>query len=169
MTRDNYIVFSVAGTTYALPSHEVGHIELVESVTRVPNAPPWVDGVVFSRGAVVPALNLRARFGFDPAPYDAGTRLIVVHRDGRHVGLVVDSAREFMTIPESVVQPPSEALTGLSGRYLRGIATLTDRMIFVLDLAALLDTGTLSTGDGPVPSERGESMEPATTRSLQET
>ena len=150
MTRDNYIVFSVAGTTYALPSHEVGHIELVESVTRVPNAPPWVDGVVFSRGVVVPALNLRARFGFDPTPYDARTRLIVVQRDGRHVGLVVDSAREFMTIPENTVQPPSEGLTALSGRYLRGIATLGDRMIFVLDLAALLDTGTLTAGEEPV-------------------
>lgn len=143
MTRDNYIVFSVAGTTYALPSHEVGHIELVEHVTRVPNAPPWVDGVVFSRGVVVPAFNLRARFGFEPVPYDSRTRLIVVQRDTRHVGLVVDNAREFVKIPDDVVQPPSEALTSLSGRYLRGIATLGDRMIFLLDLSALLDTATL--------------------------
>ena len=64
--RDNYILFSVASTTYGLSSHDVAHVELVEAVTRVPNAPPYVDGVVFSRGAVVPALNLRARFGFEP-------------------------------------------------------------------------------------------------------
>ena len=103
-------------------------------------------------------MNLRARFGFDPTPYDARTRLIVVQRDGRHVGLVVDSAREFMTIPENTVQPPSEGLTALSGRYLRGIATLGDRMIFVLDLAALLDTGTRTAGE-----------ESVTPRTLQET
>lgn len=157
MTKDSYIVFSVAGTAYALPSHEVGHVELVENVTRVPNAPPWVDGVVFSRGAVVPAFNLRARFGFEPAPYDARTRLIVVQRDTRHVGLVVDSAREFVRIPDDVVQPPSEGLSSLSGRYLRGIATLGDRMIFLLDLSALLDTATL-------PAEGS-----AATRSFQET
>ena len=59
---DNYIVFTVAETTYALPSQDVAHVELVENVTPVPNAPPHVDGVVFSRGAVVPALNMRARF-----------------------------------------------------------------------------------------------------------
>ena len=92
--KDNYIVFSVAGTTYALPSQEVAHVELVENVTAVPNAPSYIDGVVFSRGAVVPALNLRARFGFSKASYDARTRLIIVQRGSRSVGMVVDSARE---------------------------------------------------------------------------
>ena len=149
MVKDNYIVFSVSGTTYALPSHEVGHVELVESMTRVPNAPAWVDGVVFSRGVVVPALNLRARFGFDTAPYDSRTRLIVVERDGRHVGLVVDSAREFVRIPDELVQPPGDGLTALSGRYLRGIATIGDRMIFILDLAELLDMAALPASEGP--------------------
>ena len=158
MIKDNYIVFTVAGTTYALPSHEVGHVELVENITRVPNAPRWVDGVVFSRGAVVPALNLRARFGFDTVPYDSRTRLIVVEREARHVGLIVDSAREFVRIPDESVQPPGEGLTALSGRYLRGVATVGDRMIFVLELSELLDTATLSAGD-----------DPAMPRSLQET
>jgi purine-binding chemotaxis protein CheW len=149
MIKDNYIVFSVAGSSYALPSHEVGHVELVENVTRVPNAPAWVDGVVFSRGVVVPALNLRARFGFETAAYDARTRLIVVQRGARHVGLVVDSAREFVRIPAEIIQPPNEGLTALSGRYLRGIATLDGRIIFILDLAELLDTAALPAGDGP--------------------
>ena len=53
-------------------------MEMVEHVTPVPNAPPFVDGVVFSRGRVVPAVNLRRRFGFDRVPYDLKTRLIVV-------------------------------------------------------------------------------------------
>ena len=149
MIKDNYIVFTVAGTAYALPSHEVGHVELVENVTRVPNAPRWVDGVVFSRGVVVPALNLRSRFGFDPVPYDTRTRLIVVAREARHVGLIVDSAREFVRISEEIVQPPGEGLTTLSGRYLRGVATLGDRMIFILDLGELLDSATLPAGPDP--------------------
>ncbi len=143
---DNYIVFSVAGTTYALPSQEVAHVELVENVTTVPNAPPYVDGVVFSRGAVVPALNLRARFGFPKAPYDARTRLIIVQRDTRTIGLVVDSAREFMRIPADAVQPPSEGLNALSGRYLRGVATLGDRIVLVLDVSQVLNVGELPDG-----------------------
>ena len=138
--KDNYIVFTIAGTTYALPSHEVAHVELVENVTKVPNAPHFVDGVVFSRGMVVPALNLRRRFGFDAVDYDSRTRLIVVQREARHVGLIVDSAREFARIPDDLVQPPGEGLASLSGQYLRGVATVGDRLIFILDLAVLLAT-----------------------------
>jgi purine-binding chemotaxis protein CheW len=60
-----YILFGVAGTTYALASDHVVHVEMIEQVTPVPNAPAFVEGVVFSRGQVVPVINLRARFGFE--------------------------------------------------------------------------------------------------------
>jgi purine-binding chemotaxis protein CheW len=136
---DKYILFSVAGTLYALPTERIAHIEMVEHVTRVPNAPRFVDGVVFSRGEVVPAVSLRARFGFERAAFDTRTRLIVVRSGSRVVGLIVDAAREFTTIPESAIKPPHDAITGLSGEYLRGIATLADRLIVVLDIDAILD------------------------------
>ena len=128
-----FILFTVAGTTYALRSREVAHIEMVEQVTAVPNAAHFVDGVVFSRGQVVPALNLRARFGFEKTPYDLSTRLLVVHDAGRSVGLVVDAAREFVSIDPASIQPPGAALTGLSGRYLEGVANVGDRLILVLN------------------------------------
>ena len=77
-----FILFTVAGTTYGLRSRDVAHIEMVDQITAVPNAAHFVDGVVFSRGQVVPALNLRARFGFERAPYDLSTRLLVVREGG---------------------------------------------------------------------------------------
>jgi purine-binding chemotaxis protein CheW len=139
MTSDNFIVFTVAGTSYALRTRDVAHVEMVEEITRVPNSAHFVDGVVFSRGKVVPALNLRARFGFDKAPYDLRTRLLVVQSDSRSVGLVVDSAREFLSIPAAAIQPPNHALTGLSGRYVQGIANLDDRLVLILDLPEVLN------------------------------
>ena len=138
-TTDTFIVFSVAATAYALQSHQVHHMEMVEQVTRVPNAAPFVDGVVFSRGQVVPAVNLRARFGFDRSPYDLRTRLIVVEAQGRQVGLVVDDAREFVKIPTGAIQPPQDSLAGLSGKYVRGIVSLNDRLIVVLNLDQLVN------------------------------
>jgi len=136
---DNYILFSVAGTTYALRTRDVTHIEMIEQITSVPNAAAFVDGVVFSRGQVVPALNLRARFGFDRAPHDVRTRLLVVQSEGRSIGLVVDSAREFLAIADSAVQPPNQALAGISGQYIAGIANLNDRLILILDLHSVLN------------------------------
>ena len=137
---DHYILFSVAGTSYALPSAQVAHVEMVDQVTRVPNAPPFVDGVVFSRGQVVPAINMRARFGFERAPRDLGTRLIVVQAGSRYVGLIVDNCREFLTIPAASLQPAGEALTSLGAQYIVGIATVGDRLIVILDLDALLSS-----------------------------
>jgi purine-binding chemotaxis protein CheW len=137
-TTETFILFAVAGTTYALRSRDVAHVEMVEHVTTVPNAASFVDGVVFSRGEVVPALNLRARFGFERAPYGVVTRLLVVRSGGRTVGLVVDAAREFASIDASAIHPPATALSGLSGRYLEGVANIGDRLILVLNLDAVL-------------------------------
>jgi len=135
---DTFILFLVAGTTYAVRSREVQHMEMLEQVTRVPNAAPFVDGVVFSRGQVVPAVNLRARFGFERTPYDLRTRLIVVRDDDRSVGLVSDEGREFIKLAADAIQPPQDALAGLSGRYVEGIASIGDRLVLVLNLKQLL-------------------------------
>jgi purine-binding chemotaxis protein CheW len=136
---ETFIVLSVAGTAYAVRSHEVQHMEMVEQVTRVPNAAPFVDGVVFSRGQVVPAVNLRARFGFERVPYDVRTRLVVVSTGGRSVGLVVDEGREFLRMPANTIAPPQESLAGLSGQYVEGIASVNGRLILVLNLENLLN------------------------------
>ncbi len=60
-----FILFELAGTTYALRSQVVQQMEMIEQITPVPNAAPFVEGVVFSRGQVIPAVNLRVRFGLE--------------------------------------------------------------------------------------------------------
>lgn len=146
---ESYIVFELAGTTYALPSRVVQQMEMTEHITPVPNAPPAVEGVVFSRGQVIPTVNLRSRFGFAKIPIDLRTRLIVVNIDNRTVGLMVDSAREFLSIPSEAIQPPNEAITGLSGKYLEGIATLENRMILILNLDEVISVAEIGEGDQP--------------------
>ena len=134
-----FILFELAGTTYGVRSQFVQQIEMIEDVAAVPNAHAAVDGVVLIRGQVIPALNLRSRFGFDRIERNLRSRLVVLNTGGRVVGLIVDTAREFIKIPTESIEPPPEALTGLSGKYLEGIATINDRMILVLNLDAVLD------------------------------
>ena len=136
---DSFIVLTVAGTSYAVRSEQVQHMEMLEGITRVPNAAPFVDGVVFSRGQVVPAVNLRARFGFDRAPYDVRTRLIVVNSQGRSVGLVADDGREFLRLSANAIKAPQETLAGLSWQYVEGVASVNGRLILVLKLDNLLN------------------------------
>ena len=135
-----YILFGVAGTTYAIKSHEVLHIEMLEHVTPVPNAPSFVEGVVFSRGQVVPVINLRARFGFERAAVTMRSRLLVVQHESRRVGLLADESREFIRISEGSIRPPQEAIGGLSGNYLDGVATLGQRIVLVLNVREITET-----------------------------
>jgi purine-binding chemotaxis protein CheW len=136
---NKYVLFEVGGATYGIASEEVRHVEMIEHVTVVPNANPAIDGVVFSRGQVIPALNLRARFGFPRAPHNARTRIVFVQTRERVVGLIVDSAREFVSIAAEAIRPIAEALTGISGNYLKGVANVAGRLILLLDLEAVLD------------------------------
>jgi len=132
-----FILFDLAGATYGVRSREIEQLEMVGAVTPVPNAPPYVDGVVSVRGQVIPVVSLRARFGFPRVPADLRSRLLVVRRDGRTVGFLVDSAREFTRIPADAIKPPPDEVSGLNGRYLEGLAHLGDRLVLVLDMTDL--------------------------------
>ena len=135
---DSYVLCELAGATYAVRSDDIEHLEMVGHLTPVPNAPPFVDGVTSVRGRVLPVINLRAKFGFDRNDVDLRTRLIVVRSGGRSVGLLVDTAREFASIPETAVQPPPDGLADTSTRYLRGMAHLGERLVLVLDIQELI-------------------------------
>jgi purine-binding chemotaxis protein CheW len=135
-----YILFSVAGTAYAVPSRQVQHMEMVEQITPVPNAPPSVEGVVFSRGRVVPVINLRARFGFERGAVNPRSRLLVVQHGTRSIGLLADEAREFITIAEASIQPPGDAIGNLSGSYLDGVATLGERIVLILNIREVVES-----------------------------
>lgn len=137
-TSENFILFQVAGASYALPSRYVQQMEMIENVTPVPNAAPAVEGVAFTRGQVIPVVNLRTRFGFEKAVHTPRSRLIVTNHAGRVVGLIADSAREFLSLPDDAIQAPPEGLSQLSGNYLKGIATVDDRVILIVDLKEVI-------------------------------
>jgi purine-binding chemotaxis protein CheW len=138
---DSYVLFELAGATSALPSRQIQQLDMVATPTPVPNAPPFVDGVVSVRGQVIPAVNLRARFGFPRIEHDVRSRLVIVRAYGRTVGLIVDSAREFANIAPDDIKPLPEGIGGTSGRYLRGIAQKGERLLLIVDVRELLETG----------------------------
>lgn len=138
-----YIFFELAGTTYGIPSQAVQQMEMINHITPVPNASVFVEGVVFSRGQVIPAINLRTRFGLQKVPYNLRTRLIVISTDfsgtvHRTVGLIVDTAREFVTVSPQEIQPPPDGISGLSGKYLTGIVIREQRVILLINVNELL-------------------------------
>jgi purine-binding chemotaxis protein CheW len=136
---DTYILFELAGSAYGIRSADVLHVEMLEHITSVPNTAPAVEGVVFCRGQVHPALNLRVRFGLPRAAPTPKTRLIFIRAHGRTVALIVDSAREFRAIPANAIRPVEQTLHGIHGNYVQGVTTLGDRLVLLLDVPAVLN------------------------------
>jgi purine-binding chemotaxis protein CheW len=138
---ESYVLFELAGTLYGIPSQSIRHIEMFEHVTLVPNANPAIDGVVFSRGHVIPALNLRVRFGFPRENNTLRTRILFATVHDRTVGLIVDTAREFRNLPADGIRPIEETLTGINGKYLKAVTKVGERLVLILDLEAVLNVG----------------------------
>lgn len=137
-SSDTYIIFELGGAAYGLSSADVQHIELLELVTPVPNTAPAVEGVVFSRGQVIPAINLRVRFGLERQAPTARSRLVFLKVQQRVVALIVDSAREFQRIPAENIRPIEETLVGIQGNYVKGVATVKGRSVLLVDVTAVL-------------------------------
>jgi purine-binding chemotaxis protein CheW len=134
-----YIIFELGNAVYGVRSQDVQHVDLLEHLTPVPNTAPAVAGVVFSRGNVVPALDLRRRFGLPPAAPTPQTRLIFIKAEQRLVALIVDAAREFRLVPADAIRPVEETLHGIRGNYVKGVAHVRDRLVLLLDVVAVLD------------------------------
>lgn len=137
-SKESYVLFELGRSLYGLPSRNVQHLEMFEQVTLVPNANPAIEGVVFSRGQVIPALNLRVRFGLPRGENTLRTRIVFATIHDRTVGLIVDSAREFRHFSADNIRPIEETLTGINGKYLKAVAKDGDRLVLILDLEAVL-------------------------------
>lgn len=142
---ETYIIFQLGHATYAIPSRDVTHIEMLEHITPVPNTAAAVEGIVFSRGQLFPAVNLRVRFGLPAAPHTERSRLLFVRVQQRTVALITDSAREFRTIRAVDIRPVEAEMPGVKGRHVRGAATLGERLVLIVDVIAVLEL------DDPAP------------------
>jgi len=142
---DTYIIFELHGSAYGVRSSEVQHVDMLEHVTPVPNTVPSVEGVVFSRGQVIPAINLRVRFGLPREAHTSKTRLVFLNVRHRVVALIVDAAREFQRIPAESIRPIQETLVGIEGNYVEGVASVKNRSVLILNVGAVLTMDEIAT------------------------
>jgi purine-binding chemotaxis protein CheW len=138
-TAESFVLFELAGNIYGLPTRNVQHIDMLEHVTPVPNANPAIDGVVFSRGQVIPALNLRVRFGFPRIDNTLRTRIVFATIHDRTVGLIVDTAREFKNFSSDSLQRIEKTLTGINDKYLTAVTKVGEKLVLILNLEAVLN------------------------------
>jgi purine-binding chemotaxis protein CheW len=138
--QDQYLVFITEGQEFGIPANQVQEISTVVPVTRVPNTPAHVDGIMNLRGRLASVLNFRKKFAFDNCPDGEDTRIIIIEYDAFPIGIKVDSVAEVIRIPDEAVQrlPESAAAKGVSDEYIHGVGMLDKRIIILLNMGSIL-------------------------------
>jgi len=140
--RDSKIIqlvsFLLDDVEYGVDILAVHEILRIPDITRLPNSPDFIKGVINLRGNVLPVVDVRKRFGFPPAGITDLTRIIVIETEEKQVGLLVDNVYQVVRIPDSHVDPPSELIEGVSDDFTIGIGRLKDRLIVLLNMSNII-------------------------------
>ncbi|HBO44783.1 MAG TPA: chemotaxis protein CheW [Planctomycetaceae bacterium] len=130
--------FRLAGEEYGVEITKVQEIILMGEVTRVPQTPAYVKGLINLRNMVIPILDLRLFFGLSEAKPTEDTRIVVVSLHGKTIGVIVDAVTEVLRVGKDQVAAPPPTVIGLGREYLVGLVKLDDRLLIVLDMDYLL-------------------------------
>ena len=143
-----YLTFFLADAEYGVDILRVQEIKGWETVTALPKTPEYVQGVMNLRGAIVPIIDLRQRFGMErlaPGPMTAVVVLKVVHDHGsRIMGVVVDAVSDVHNVTDAELRPAPECGSTASSECVKGLATVNGQMLIILDIDQLLNTGELA-------------------------
>lgn len=143
-----FLTFILADEEYAVDILRVQEIRGWMPVTRIPNAPVYMKGVLNLRGAIIPIIDLRNRFGLESKDYGPTTVVVVVWVNTgerqRCIGLVVDAVAETYSIPAEEIRSAPNMGGGIDPAYIEGLATIDDKMVIFLDIDFLMNSGDLS-------------------------
>lgn len=135
------VIFRLAESSYAIKIAAVREIIRPQPITVVPQAPPYVVGVINLRSSVVPVLDLRRRCGLPAGETTRESRVVVVQVDEQSVGLQVDAVSEVTMLSPEAIEPAAAVIRGQGAeQLLRGVARLEERLVMLLDLAHAVDT-----------------------------
>ncbi len=134
------VVFDLVNGHYGVDIDAVESIIKLPPIAPVPRAPAFVKGVTNLRGAVLPVIDLRERFGLPAGEASTDTRIVVVEMNGRNVGMVVDAVTEVLRVPQENIEPPPSIVITPDSTFITGIAKVDERLIILLELTQVLNT-----------------------------
>jgi len=140
-----FLTFQLGDELYGVDILRVQEIKGYTTVTKIPNTPPHIKGVLNLRGTIVPIIELRTKFGMPTIDYTMFTVIVVVVVREKIIGLVVDAVSDVLNIDKNDIQPPPEFGAKVDVSFLNGIGKSGDRLVALLDMDRLLSDGDLQT------------------------
>ncbi|KLU60369.1 chemotaxis protein CheW [Peptococcaceae bacterium CEB3] len=134
MAEEQLVTFRLGAEEFGMDIMRVQEIIRIPPITRVPKAPPHVEGVTNLRGNVIPIVNLRVRFGLAAAEETDLSRIIVLQVEQKVFGIRVDAVTEVLRLEAAAIEPPPPVAMGLDAQFVRGVGKVGERLLILLDL-----------------------------------
>jgi purine-binding chemotaxis protein CheW len=136
--KKQYIIFRIDKDEYGADIGNVTVIERFISITRVPETPQYLKGVINLRGDIIPVMDLRVRFGIQEKEPDEDTRIVIFDINKISFGVIVDSVAEVMQLEESKVESVAEIMADSNHDYLSSVTKIDSRIITIINVEKLI-------------------------------
>ena len=154
---NQYLTFKLDGEVFGLAIGKVREVLDVTALTRVPQTPEFMRGVINLRGSVVPVVDLRLKFGLPKAATTVNSCIIIVeiNLDGETtvLGALADSVQEVLDLDPSEIEPPPKIGTRLKTEFIKGMGKQGERFIILLDVDRVFSEEELTLVQGAGTSE----------------
>lgn len=153
------VIFRVGAELFGVPIAVVQEIIRIPAITRIPQAPAFVEGVINLRGRIITVMDLNKRLGREPQHDYANPeslvggkcRILIVEIGSRIIGVIVDEVAEVLKLAAKLIEPASTIIAGLDEHYVCGVGKLDERLFILMDIQKLLTLEQHSTLDDLAP------------------
>jgi purine-binding chemotaxis protein CheW len=133
------VTFELSGEEFGVDIMQVSEVIPVPRITRIPQAPECIKGLINLRGKILVVIDLNKRLGFSSKETDSLSRILIVKVKDTVIGMLVNSVKEVMRLPLSSIEPPPEMIKSkINAEYLIGVGKVGNRLIVLLNLARVL-------------------------------
>jgi purine-binding chemotaxis protein CheW len=136
--KGKYLTFELQEESYGIEIRHVTEIIGIQNITKVPELPQFIQGIINLRGKIIPMMDVRLRFKKPLTEYDDRTCIIVVDINNVSLGLIVDTVSEVMVIDDENVVSPPVTMMGTANAYIKGIGKTETDVKLLLDCEKLL-------------------------------
>lgn len=158
---NQYLTFKLDGEVFGLAILKVREVLDFTNITRVPQTPPYMRGVINLRGSVLPVMDLRLKFNMEPTENTVNTCIIIteveLNGESMILGALADSVQEVVDLDAGQIEPPPQMGTRLRTDFIKGMGKHGDGFIIVLDIDRVFSTEDLATVQAAAP-QPGDSV-----------
>ncbi len=133
------VSFKLGNEEFGIDIAKVKEINKLSNISKVPNAPRFVEGIVNLRGMIVPLVGLRTKLNLPRKEYDNKTRIVIVEFEGKSIGLIVDEVNEVLRIDNSVLEDPASMSKDIKNEYIDSFIKLGEKILILLNLQPILN------------------------------